>query len=824
MLAASAGFGEETRDYVSIVAPRSVYPYVSTVIGEYGNRSRFKFPRIGTTDVDVAIKLLCAGAGVDLPDIALANRKMTDGEAQRCQRNGVTELVDMKIGFDAIAMIGGKNQGPTELRAADLFLAVAEKIPDPTAQSAAGAGDSALPVALVANPYHRWNEVNPELPDLPIRFMAPPRSSLYWSIFSAGLLEVGCRQIKPIAAMEKPDPAGFQKACQTLRSDDAVAEAPDDFEKIAAALNEQPGTLAVMRLTIARKHGDRLHLLPIDGVVPSVETVNDSRYKPSQPVYLFVKQSNFEIIPGLRDFVSEFIGPRATGESGYLTDVGLVPLTEEERRQVRALVSTLVAPEVQAEPGDAGSAQQAPAARLRELEASLWDSIKGSKDPTVLKIYLDLFKGGLFARSAEGRVERYANEDADKDGVPDYLDQCPKTAKGIKVDKAGCPVDSDGDGVTDDVDPCPNTVKEAKVDRLGCPLDADRDGVPDYLDKCADTPAGIAADEQGCPKDADRDRIPDSIDDCPDTPDGFEVDSHGCPLDADRDGVPDHIDKCADTPAGIAVDEQGCPKDADGDHVADSVDDCPNTPEGVEVDKHGCPLDQDHDGVPDYLDKCNVPQWGPVDETGCLKDEDGDGVADDRDQCPNTPKGTPVDLKGCEISVFEPDEDKDGTPDSRDKCPGTPAGTRTDNLGCPVDSDGDGVNDDKDECPGSPKGVKVDEKGCWTIEKLLFGPTEGEILLKHAAVLQQVLDVMRKNPALRLEIRGHSDSGGDPGANVWYATRRALSTAQFFMANGINQDRLVVKGLGADQPAAPNDSQANRQLNRRVEIFPIPIQ
>ena len=119
--------------------------------------------------------------------------------------------------------------------------------------------------------------------------------------------------------------------------------------------------------------------------------------------------------------------------------------------------------------------------------------------------------------------------DADGDGVPDHLDQCPDTPKGVEVDAAGCPIDSDGDGV------------------------------PDYLDKCPGTPPGVEVDEAGCPIDSDGDGVPDELDTCPGTPQGVEVDAMGCPIDSDGDGVPDYLDKCPGTPRGVPVDDSGCP-------------------------------------------------------------------------------------------------------------------------------------------------------------------------------------------------------------------------------------------------------------------------
>ena len=119
--------------------------------------------------------------------------------------------------------------------------------------------------------------------------------------------------------------------------------------------------------------------------------------------------------------------------------------------------------------------------------------------------------------------------------------------------------DADGDGVPDHLDKCPDTPKGVEVDAVGCPIDSDGDGVPDYLDKCPGTPKGVEVDAKGCPIDSDGDGVPDDIDKCPGTPRGVKVDARGCPVDSDGDGVPDYLDKCPGTPMGVPVDDEGCP-------------------------------------------------------------------------------------------------------------------------------------------------------------------------------------------------------------------------------------------------------------------------
>jgi hypothetical protein len=259
-------------------------------------------------------------------------------------------------------------------------------------------------------------------------------------------------------------------------------------------------------------------------------------------------------------------------------------------------------------------------------------------------------------------------------------------------------------------------------------------------------------------KDSDCDGVPDEKDECPGTPLGVKVDSKGCPLDTDRDGVPDHIDECPGTPLGVKVDSRGCPPDTDGDGVPDYIDKCPGTPLGVKVDSRGCPLDTDSDGVPDY----------------------------------------------------------------KDECPGTPKGVKVDSRGCPLDTDGDGVLDTKDKCPGTPKGAKVDERGCWVIMDTLFDLDKYEIKPKYFHILNNVVSVLKRNPYMKIEIQGHTCNMGTAAYNKKLSDNRANSIMNYLIKKGIEGRRLSSKGYGLTRPKASNKTEADRILNRRVELHTHP--
>ncbi|HEY3221298.1 MAG TPA: OmpA family protein [Gemmatimonadales bacterium] len=296
--------------------------------------------------------------------------------------------------------------------------------------------------------------------------------------------------------------------------------------------------------------------------------------------------------------------------------------------------------------------------------------------------------------------------------------------------------------------------------------DADRDGVADRKDACAATPVGAVVDARGCPSDSDRDKVYNGLDACPNTVEGAEVDARGCPKDADADGVYDGIDKCPNTATGARVDAQGCPTDADSDGVPDGPDQCPNTPAGATVDTTGCPVDSDRDGVPNGIDKC-----------------------------PNTPAGTEVDTAGCQRAS---DTDGDGIDDTKDKCPGTAAGTRVDAAGCPI--------------------LFTEAKTPVVLRGVTFETGRSALKPDSYTILDIVAASLVANPAIKIEIAGHTDNTGSAATNTRLSEARAQAVLNYLARKGVTLDRMVARGYGPTQPVAANTTAAGRAQNRRVEL------
>jgi OOP family OmpA-OmpF porin len=253
------------------------------------------------------------------------------------------------------------------------------------------------------------------------------------------------------------------------------------------------------------------------------------------------------------------------------------------------------------------------------------------------------------------------------------------------------------------------------------------------------------------------------------------------------------------------VDEKGCPKDADGDGVADGLDKCPNTPKGVKVDAEGCPMDSDKDGVADGPDQCpDTPKGAKVDAKGCPIDSDHDGVADGLDECPETPQGVKVGGDGCPLDL-----DRDGVFDGVDKCPDTPAGVKVDATGCPVAAPA---------APPAAAAIPMTQGQSLVLEGVNFETNSAKLKPESSQVLNRVVESLKANPSVRVEVAGYTDSAGKQAYNVDLSKRRAASVRDYLVSKGIAGSRLDPKGYGPAHPVADNTTAEGRAKNRRVEL------
>lgn len=307
------------RDQLHIVGSSTVYPF-ATAVAEHFSQMGFKAPVVESTGTGGGLKLFCGGTGETFPDIANASRPIKEGEVENCQQNGVTEIVEIEIGYDGIVLASAKSGSPRGLSIRDLYLALAKDVP--------------VNGVLLANPYRLWSEVNPALPADRIEVLGPPPTSGTRDAFVELVMEKACKGFSEITAIS--DEKTRKAKCQTLREDGAYIDAGENDNLIVQKLSGNPAAFGILGYSFLADNRDLLQGSIMDGVEPTEDNIVNGSYEIARKLYLYVKKQHRAIVPGLAEFVAEFVSERASGPQGYLSDKGMVPMPAEEHQAVAA--------------------------------------------------------------------------------------------------------------------------------------------------------------------------------------------------------------------------------------------------------------------------------------------------------------------------------------------------------------------------------------------------------------------------------------------------------------------------------------------------------
>lgn len=318
---------QSARDYISVVGSSTVYPFSTVVAEQFGRHTDFKTPKIESTGTGGGFNVFCGGVGVQYPDISNASRRIKMSEVRSCAANGVTEIIEVKIGYDGIVLANSRNAEPFALTLAQIYLALARNVPDPDTGT-----------TLVPNPYQRWSDVDPSLPSVPIEVLGPPPTSGTRDAFLELAMDVGCSEFAVVAAL---DGAAMERACYQLREDGKYIDAGENDNLIVQKLEANPRAVGIFGFSFLDQNADKVHGATINGVPPTFDAIADGDYPISRPLFFYVKSAHVGSIPGIREFLQEFTSDAAWGEYGYLSDKGLIPLPEDERIEVAAKVENL---------------------------------------------------------------------------------------------------------------------------------------------------------------------------------------------------------------------------------------------------------------------------------------------------------------------------------------------------------------------------------------------------------------------------------------------------------------------------------------------------
>jgi len=312
----------EARDQIRIVGSSTVFPFATAVAEEFGKTTRNKTPVVESTGSGGGLKLFCAGVGVDHPDITNASRRIKSSEVERCAGNGVTDITEVKIGYDGIVLANSKASDPFSITLRHLYLALAKDVP-----SAGG---------MVPNPNRTWADIDASLPAAKIEVLGPPPTSGTRDAFVELAMEGGCKTFPDIEAVKKQDKKAYKSICHAIREDGAFVEAGENDNLIVQKLEANPNALGIFGYSFLEQNRDKVRGSAINGVAPDFDTISDGDYPVSRSMYFYVKRAHVGVIPGIVEFIETFTDEDAWGPYGYLADKGLIPLPDADREAMRS--------------------------------------------------------------------------------------------------------------------------------------------------------------------------------------------------------------------------------------------------------------------------------------------------------------------------------------------------------------------------------------------------------------------------------------------------------------------------------------------------------
>lgn len=301
------------RDTISIVGSSTVYPFATVVAERFGTKTDFKTPKLESTGSGGGFKLFCQGIGTRHPDITNASRRMKPSEYQLCQSNGVTDITEFRIGSDGIVIASSKDAENLQLTLQQLFLALGAKVP--------------VNGEWVENPNKNWSDVDASLPNKPIRVMGPPPTSGTRDSFNELALEGGCDTLPEAESLSKNE---HKATCQNVREDGAFIEAGENDNLIVQKLISDKGMYGVFGYSFLEENADRLQAATLDGVTASADNITSDAYPVARSLFFYVKKAHVGVVPGIQDYVEEFVSNSAMGQNGYLKQVGLIVPAQEQ--------------------------------------------------------------------------------------------------------------------------------------------------------------------------------------------------------------------------------------------------------------------------------------------------------------------------------------------------------------------------------------------------------------------------------------------------------------------------------------------------------------
>ena len=282
---------------IRVVGSSTVYPFTTVVAERFGKSKGHSTPIVESTGTGGGMKLFCAGITMDTPSVTNASRAIKQKEADLCAKNGV-KYIEITVGNDGIAFVNGLGSVKSNFTKRQLWEAMAEHGSKPI----------------------KWSDIDSSLPDQEIKIMIPPATSGTRDAWNDLVMSKGCP-----AEVKVKD----ARACTQMREDSAIIEAGENDTLIIQKLINSNDYYGIMGFSYLMNARDKIQAATIEDKTISLESIQDYSYPVARPLFVYFKVQHFEVVPGLKQFMQEYVSKKAMGKNGYLSSLGLVPLDEK---------------------------------------------------------------------------------------------------------------------------------------------------------------------------------------------------------------------------------------------------------------------------------------------------------------------------------------------------------------------------------------------------------------------------------------------------------------------------------------------------------------
>lgn len=334
-IAAVSATTAAARDNVQVAGSSTVLPYASIVAEAFGENFDFPTPVVESGGSSAGLKRFCEGVGENTIDIANASRKIREKEIKACAEAGVTDIVEVRIGYDGI-VFASQIDGPdyTAFEPSDIFMALSDKV--------------VVDGAIVDNPYTQWADFNADLPAVDILAFVPGTKHGTREVFEDKVVLAGCEATGAFEAFlavaegdsDKAKKKAAEKACIDLRDDGKSVDIDGDYTETLARIDANSNGIGVFGLAFYENNTDKLKVATVSGIVPSTETIATGEYPVSRPLFFYIKKAHVGVIPGLQEYADFFVSDEIAGEDGPLSSYGLV--SDPELADTQTAVADLV--------------------------------------------------------------------------------------------------------------------------------------------------------------------------------------------------------------------------------------------------------------------------------------------------------------------------------------------------------------------------------------------------------------------------------------------------------------------------------------------------